>query len=50
MIYKSTIMAEQIKVIDKRRIKNYIDILPEEYVDKVNVAIKIAVGLCTSGM
>ena len=43
-------MAEQIKVIDKRRIKNYIDILPEEYVDKVNVAIKIAVGLCTSGM
>lgn len=45
MYSKGTIMAEQIKVIDKRKLKHYIDELPKEYIDKVDEAIKIAVGL-----
>lgn len=45
MKYDATIMAEQIKVLDKRRIKHYIDTLPEDYMKKINVALKIAIGL-----
>ena len=45
MYYKGTIMTEQIKVLDKRKLKHYIDQLPEEYVTKVNEAMKIAIGL-----
>lgn len=45
MYYRGTILAEQIKVIDKKKIKHYIDELPKEYVDKVNEAIKIAIDL-----
>ena len=36
MRYKAIIMAEQIKVIEKRRIIYYIDELPRIYQEKVN--------------
>ncbi len=42
---EATIMAEQIKVIDKKRLLHRIDILPEKYVEIVNNAIKIATDL-----
>lgn len=42
---EGTIMAEQLKVIDKRRLINRIDILPEKYINAVNNAIKIAINL-----
>ena len=42
---EATIMAEQIKVIDKKRLLHRIDILPEKYVEVVNNAIKIATDL-----
>lgn len=45
MKYEATIMAEQIKVIDKKRLLHRIDILPEKYVEIVNNAIKIATDL-----
>ena len=45
MKYEATIMAEQIKVIDKKRLLHRIDILPEKYVEVVNNAIKIATDL-----
>ena len=45
MKYKATIMAEQIKVIDKRRLIYFIDKLLKEYINQVNNAVKIAVGL-----
>lgn len=45
MKYEATIMAEQIKVIDKKRLLHRIDILPEKYVEMVNNAIKIATDL-----
>ena len=45
MKYEATIMAEQIKVIDKKKLLHRIDILPEKYVEVVNNAIKIATDL-----
>lgn len=45
MRYKAIIMAEQIKVIDKRRIIYYIDELPRIYQEKVNNSLKISIGL-----
>lgn len=45
MKYEAIIMAEQIKVIDKKRLLHRIDILPEKYVEIVNNAIKIATNL-----
>ena len=42
---KATIMAEQMKVIDKSRLIKRIDILPEQYVKLVNRAICIAINL-----
>lgn len=45
MKYKATIMAEQIKVIDKKRLLHRIEVLPEKYVIAVNNAIKIATDL-----
>ena len=45
MKYEATIMAEQIKVIDKKRLLHRIDILPEKYIEIVNYAIKIATDL-----
>lgn len=45
MKYRAIIMAEQIKVIDKRRLIKRIDILPEKYVNVVDRAIKIATNL-----
>lgn len=45
MKYDGTIMAEQVKVIDKKRLMNRIEVLPEEYIDAVNRAIKIATNL-----
>ncbi len=45
MRYKGIIFAEQVKVIDKRRLKKYIDILPDKYMKEVNHAMEIAVGL-----
>lgn len=45
MKYEATIMAEQIKVIDKKRLLHRIDTLPEKYIEIVNNAIKIATDL-----
>lgn len=45
MKYEATIMAEQIKVIDKKRLLHRIDILPEKYIGIVNNAIRIATDL-----
>lgn len=45
MKHEATIMAEQIKVIDKKRLLHRIDILPEKYIEIVNNAIKIATDL-----
>ena len=45
MKYEATIMAEQIKIIDKRRLINFIDKLPEKYIKSVNNALKIAIDL-----
>lgn len=45
MRYEATIMAEQLKVVDKRRLLKRIEILPEIYVNKVNDAIRIATNL-----
>ena len=50
MKYKGTILAEQIRVIDKRRIRYYIDVLPDEYMKKVDYAMKIAIGVNKSKM
>ncbi len=45
MKYEATIMAEQIKIIDKRRLINFIDILPKKYIKSVNNALKMAIDL-----
>lgn len=45
MKYEATIMAEQIKIIDKRRLINFIDKLPKKYIKSVNNALKIAIDL-----
>lgn len=45
MKYKAIIMAEQLKVIDKSRLINRIEILPEQYIKEVDKAIKIAINL-----
>ena len=45
MKYKATIMAEQIKVIDKRRLIRCIDILPQKYINLVDRAIRTATNL-----
>ena len=45
MKYEATIMAEQIKVIDKRRLLNFIERLPKKYIKSVNNALKVAVDL-----
>jgi len=45
MKYKATIMAEQIKVIDKRRLIRRIEILPTKYISRVDNAIMIAMNL-----
>ena len=45
MPFKATILAEQIKVIDKRRLQHYIDTLPDKYEKRVNYAMKVAIGL-----
>lgn len=45
MKYEATIMAEQIKVIDKRRLINRIAKLPKKYIKAVNRAIRIATNL-----
>lgn len=42
---KATLMAEQIKVIDKRRLIKRIDILPKKYVNLVDKSISIATNL-----
>lgn len=45
MIYKATILAEQIKVLDKKRIKHFIDKLPDKYIEPLNNAMRIAIDL-----
>ena len=45
MKYEATIMAEQIKVIDKKRLLHRIEVLPEKYIKIVDNAIKIATDL-----
>lgn len=42
---KGTIMAEQVRTIDKQRLEGYIAELPEMYMKKVNEAMKIGYGL-----
>lgn len=42
---KATIMTEQIKVIDKKRLIRRIGILPKEYINAVNRALKVAIDL-----
>ena len=42
---KATIMTEQIKVIDKKRLIKRIDVLPEKYISEVDRAIGIAIDL-----
>ncbi|MDR2661262.1 MAG: type II toxin-antitoxin system PemK/MazF family toxin [Lactobacillaceae bacterium] len=41
----SLLLLEQIRTIDKSRLKNKIDTLPDELMDKVDEALKISVGL-----
>ena len=45
MKYEATIMAEQIKIIDKRRLISFMDKLPKKYIKLVNNALKIAIDL-----
>ena len=45
MKYEATIMAEQIKIIDKRRLISFMDKLPKKYIKSVNNALKIAIDL-----
>ena len=45
MLYKATILAEQIKVIDKQRLKYYIEELPNESMKKVDYAMTVAIGI-----
>lgn len=45
MRYEATIMAEQLKVVDKRRLLKRIEILPQRYIESVNKAVTIAVDL-----
>lgn len=45
MKYEATIMAEQLKVIDKRRLLKKLEILPQSYIEAVNRAIRIATNL-----
>ena len=45
MKYEATIMAEQIKIIDKRRLISFMDKLPKKYINLVNNALKIAIDL-----
>lgn len=49
MLYNATLFAEQIKVLDKRRLKYFIDELPDKYMEQVNKAIAIAVGIELKG-
>ena len=44
-ISKGTIMLEQIRVIDKKRIIKYIGKLPRQYDNKISKALKIAFKL-----
>lgn len=41
----SVILAEQIRTIDKSRLKQRIAVLREESMEKVNLALKISLGL-----
>ncbi len=41
----SVILAEQIRTIDKRRLKEKVAHLDEEYLDRVDSALKISLGL-----
>lgn len=45
MKYTATIMAEQIKVIDRKRLLKRIDTLPKKYINLVDKAIRIAIDL-----
>lgn len=43
--YGSTVLLNQIKTIDKSRIGKVISFLPDETMRKVNLAIKVSLGL-----
>ena len=45
MKYEATIMAELIKIVDKRRLISFMDKLPKKYINLVNNALKIAIDL-----
>lgn len=44
----SVVLLEQIKTIDKRRVRSYIGKLSREQMDSVNEAIEISLGLYIS--
>ena len=45
MLRDSIILCEQIRIIDKRRLKNHIATLDEDTMARVNEAIKISLGV-----
>lgn len=42
---ESVVLLEQVRVIDKQRLKTKMGILSEEYMTKINEALKISLGL-----
>ena len=42
---ESVVLLEQVRVIDKQRLKTKMGVLPEEYMTKINEALKISLGL-----
>lgn len=41
----SVILAEQIRTIDRKRLKDYVGLLGLEIMEKVDIAIKISIGV-----
>ena len=42
---ESVVLLEQVRVIDKQRLKNKMGVVSEEYMTKINKALKISLGL-----
>ena len=42
---ESVVLLEQVRVIDKQRLKTKMGIISEEYMTKINEALKISLGL-----
>lgn len=41
----SMLLLEQIRTVDKRRLENYVGTLNAEYMEKIDVALKISIGI-----